>query len=362
MAALLDRFLPVGISNLLRQSTRFSHSFHVGGSSKKSPGDSSMSTAKFRSRIATRTEENKNTYTNNSENTGFFGYQKNSDIFKENAVPSADDPYNFEEEKWITEKTLNQNRESLKNYENEKKHMDRLIDKNSAQAKDPHKEPFEDEAMKRIAEIDNKKRALSEIHVKPKKNLNSIVSKATPFTVDTSSQRRSEADGYKNAEETCSNKSKSDDRTSVDVWRASQPIEPKKEDLVRQDSDQKDQILDQWLSRDRDGNATITEDVDAEDREDSSRMSQSTVGANDFKTTVAKPNIVENPQNQNEEEEENELHKIHMLQSLQALQYMKKVRLPPIDELRDKMVFLPPPKNPNIKKTLIFDMDETLIH
>eukprot|EP00344_Euplotes_crassus_P006672 CAMPEP_0197003356 /NCGR_PEP_ID=MMETSP1380-20130617/7649_1 /TAXON_ID=5936 /ORGANISM="Euplotes crassus, Strain CT5" /LENGTH=321 /DNA_ID=CAMNT_0042421843 /DNA_START=694 /DNA_END=1659 /DNA_ORIENTATION=- len=321
-----------------------------------------MSTAKFRSRIATRTEENKNTYTNNSENTGFFGYQKNSDIFKENAVPSADDPYNFEEEKWITEKTLNQNRESLKNYENEKKHMDRLIDKNSAQAKDPHKEPFEDEAMKRIAEIDNKKRALSEIHVKPKKNLNSIVSKATPFTVDTSSQRRSEADGYKNAEETCSNKSKSDDRTSVDVWRASQPIEPKKEDLVRQDSDQKDQILDQWLSRDRDGNATITEDVDAEDREDSSRMSQSTVGANDFKTTVAKPNIVENPQNQNEEEEENELHKIHMLQSLQALQYMKKVRLPPIDELRDKMVFLPPPKNPNIKKTLIFDMDETLIH
>lgn len=65
---------------------------------------------------------------------------------------------------------------------------------------------------------------------------------------------------------------------------------------------------------------------------------------------------------EDEEEEENQAHKIHMLQSLQALQYLKTISTPPIEELKSKCINLPPYRNANIKKTLILDMDETLIH
>jgi hypothetical protein len=58
--------------------------------------------------------------------------------------------------------------------------------------------------------------------------------------------------------------------------------------------------------------------------------------------------------------DENEIHKVHMLQSLQALQYLNTIEIPPLKVLKDKMVFLP--KKKSKKKTLIFDMDETLIH
>ena len=127
---------------------------------------------------------------------------------------------------------------------------------------------------------------------------------------------------------------------------------------TKQDSMGKDEILDQWLKRNPHRNGTITEDVDAENEEDSNRISQSSLTSkSDYRASEPKVQ----PQQQ-DEEEENELHKIHMLQSLQALQYLKKVPLPPIEELNEKLVFLPPPKLPHIKKTLIFDMDETLIH
>lgn len=360
MAALLDRFLPIGISNLLRQSTRFSHSFHVGGSSKKGQGDSSISTAKFRSRIATRTEESKNTYTSGSETTGFFGYQKNTDVSREETIPTKEDPCNFEEEKWVSEKTLDQKHQNLKTFDNEKKHMDHLRENHPPQEQ-PRRDTFQDETMQKIAEIDNKKRALSEITIQPKKNLNSIISKA-PFAVaNAESLRASEAEKYERSSSSHNSK-QGDDRVSVDVWRASQPAEQVREEPTQQDPEQKDQILDQWLGKNRQTNGTIAEDISAEDEEDSSRMSRSTAGANDFKTVVAKPKMPEAPQHSNEEEEENELHKIHMLQSLQALQYMKKVSLPHEEELRDKFVYLPPPKHKNCTKTLIFDMDETLIH
>jgi len=41
---------------------------------------------------------------------------------------------------------------------------------------------------------------------------------------------------------------------------------------------------------------------------------------------------------------------------------MKTVEVPPLSLLQDKLVVLPPFKHSGIKKTLIFDMDETLIH
>lgn len=36
--------------------------------------------------------------------------------------------------------------------------------------------------------------------------------------------------------------------------------------------------------------------------------------------------------------------------------------MPTSDELERMQIFLPPPDAPHKKKTLIFDMDETLIH
>ena len=50
------------------------------------------------------------------------------------------------------------------------------------------------------------------------------------------------------------------------------------------------------------------------------------------------------------------------MQTLQSLQYLKNLRKPEATELLAKTVYLPPPRNPACKKTLIFDLDETLIH
>ena len=48
-------------------------------------------------------------------------------------------------------------------------------------------------------------------------------------------------------------------------------------------------------------------------------------------------------------------------QTLMSLRYIKKQQLPKMSDLKDKFVFLPP-RLPHQKKTLIFDLDETLIH
>ena len=61
-------------------------------------------------------------------------------------------------------------------------------------------------------------------------------------------------------------------------------------------------------------------------------------------------------------EEYNDLHRIHLLQTLQALEYLKTVEPPPVSSLASKRVFLPPFKGPQFSKTLIFDLDETLVH
>lgn len=132
MAVLIDRFLPAGISNLLRNSTRFSRSFHVGGSSKKDHWESSYSTSKFMSRIGSRGEESKNTFTTNTlsantENTAFFGYQKNTNVQQEEVIKPQEDNWNFTEEKWVREKTLQEQKDTLKDYENDEiKNMGKL--------------------------------------------------------------------------------------------------------------------------------------------------------------------------------------------------------------------------------------------
>lgn len=60
--------------------------------------------------------------------------------------------------------------------------------------------------------------------------------------------------------------------------------------------------------------------------------------------------------------EQMDVHRMHLLQTLQALEYMKTVDVPPLTALKGKMVRLPPPLRPNIKKTILFDLDETLVH
>ena len=58
-----------------------------------------------------------------------------------------------------------------------------------------------------------------------------------------------------------------------------------------------------------------------------------------------------------------ELHKLHLLQTLQSLQYIKQVELPSQEDIKKKQLKLPPPRFPQYqKKTIIFDLDETLIH
>lgn len=147
-------------------------------------------------------------------------------------------------------------------------------------------------------------------------------------------------------------------RESVDVWRASKEMAKDVDDdkFAQPDSTNKEEILDQWL-RSGGRNNTITEDVDAENADDSSRMTRSS-GISVATKRISEPI----PDQEEEEEQENELHKMHMLQSLQALHYMKTVEVPSLKEIEHMSVFLPSPKQPHLTKTLIFDMDETLIH
>ena len=50
------------------------------------------------------------------------------------------------------------------------------------------------------------------------------------------------------------------------------------------------------------------------------------------------------------------------MHTLQALEYLREAEIPSFAELEPKLVALPPPRSPNIKKTLIIDLDETLAH
>lgn len=66
---------------------------------------------------------------------------------------------------------------------------------------------------------------------------------------------------------------------------------------------------------------------------------------------------------QDEEEHQSELHKAHLIQTLQAIQYIKS--LPTDHSLDGKYVNLPPHHlfdSPETTKTIIFDLDETLVH
>lgn len=73
----------------------------------------------------------------------------------------------------------------------------------------------------------------------------------------------------------------------------------------------------------------------------------------------------ESPQTENEEgyEHQSELHKAHLIQTLQAIQYIR--TLASDHSLKGKKVNLPPHPNfdsANTTKTIIFDLDETLVH
>ena len=50
------------------------------------------------------------------------------------------------------------------------------------------------------------------------------------------------------------------------------------------------------------------------------------------------------------------------MQTLQSLQFIQKLEQPDQATLLEKQVFLPEPKDPSITKTIVFDLDETLIH
>ena len=61
-------------------------------------------------------------------------------------------------------------------------------------------------------------------------------------------------------------------------------------------------------------------------------------------------------------EEAQDLQKVHLLQTLQSLQYIKSIQPPSLDQIASRSVKLPPYRSEEVKKTIIFDLDETLIH
>jgi CTD small phosphatase-like protein 2 len=63
-----------------------------------------------------------------------------------------------------------------------------------------------------------------------------------------------------------------------------------------------------------------------------------------------------------EDFQSSELHRNHLIQTLQSLQYIK--TLPPANrsDLKTRSVKFPAFKHAHIKKTIIFDLDETLVH
>jgi hypothetical protein len=337
MTALQDKFLPEGISRLLKQSTRFSHSFHVGGNSILGKKEENLRKSNLNrsKRHDNYSEESKDFVTKVDRNKGFDGYQKFSDVARVDTEKL--NLYDYNPDRWNEEKPVEYipNRDS--GYDGRQE-----FDQASQER---------DNAIRKIEEIDDKKRALSEITVKPAKNLNTLVSKVTtPFGVNNDTKKK-----YSEFDRQISVESSKSDGQSVDVWRASEDMDKRPINQNNQPANTKDQLLDQWLGH-NDDNDTITEDVDAENEDESQRNSR----FSKIKSVATRESEVKKISN--DDEEENELHKIHMLQSLQALQYMKKVSLPPMEELKSRFVFLPPPKLPHIKKTLIFDMDETLIH
>ena len=63
-----------------------------------------------------------------------------------------------------------------------------------------------------------------------------------------------------------------------------------------------------------------------------------------------------------EDFQSSELHRNHLIQTLQSLQYIK--TLPPVNknDIKTRTVKLPTFRGSHIKKTIIFDLDETLVH
>ena len=61
--------------------------------------------------------------------------------------------------------------------------------------------------------------------------------------------------------------------------------------------------------------------------------------------------------------QEVDLHKQHFEHTLSALHFIRNyLTVVSEEEIMDKLITLPEPWNPEHKKVLIFDMDETLIH
>ena len=65
-----------------------------------------------------------------------------------------------------------------------------------------------------------------------------------------------------------------------------------------------------------------------------------------------------------EDDETPDAQKIHFNQTVQALLNIKanNLQAPPIEMIKKLLVDLPEPTHPSKTKTIVFDMDETLIH
>jgi len=93
-------------------------------------------------------------------------------------------------------------------------------------------------------------------------------------------------------------------------------------------------------------------------------VSNSIGSINKSDTSKMNHSYEESPLEDNEgEEHQSELHKAHLIQTLQAIQYIR--TLPNKHSLKGKHVNFPPHplfETPETTKTIIFDLDETLVH
>lgn len=94
LSALKDKSLPPGIQKMLKQSTRFSHSFHVGGNSVKGNRDSSIrgfNKQNNSKRNRRETEESKTSQANrNKSMKEFFGYKNYAEMQKNDSSEFED--------------------------------------------------------------------------------------------------------------------------------------------------------------------------------------------------------------------------------------------------------------------------------
>ena len=117
ISALKDKFLPVGLQKMLRQSTRFSYSFHVGRDSKVSKRESSIqnnTNKNLTNKIIMNEELKVNLVKTWAKAKEFFKYSKESS--SRSTSSDKDDNWNIIDDDWVQETSISYRCDNLNKY------------------------------------------------------------------------------------------------------------------------------------------------------------------------------------------------------------------------------------------------------